>query len=75
MVRDSDTSQRLFIQENVEQTRTKSRCAAVSKKTKQMSHKNILVGRVDRAEAGALGGDDGVRPGGTVLVGRDGGFR
>ena len=27
------------------------------------------------AEAGALGGDDGVRPGGTVLVGRDGGFR
>ena len=33
------------------------------------------VGRVYRAEAGALGGDDGVRPGGTVLVGRDGGFR
>jgi hypothetical protein len=35
----------------------------------------ISLSVVFRAEAGALGGDDGVRPGGTVLVGRDGGFR
>ena len=43
--------------------------------TNETTKKNIGVGGVYRAEAGALGGDDGVLPGGTVLVGRDGWFR